>query len=289
MTEGLQILMSWRWLLFPLFLVLLGVGELFSVLRPLQQARWPRWRTHLALALVNTFLNRLLLGAFLLAAAELSASKQWGLLHLFDGPALLEFGLAVMLLDLGMYVQHLMFHQLPGLWQCHRVHHSDLDMDVSTALRIHPLEILISLGFKVLWVLVLGAPLWAVIAYELILSLSPLLYHANIHLPQRWERFWGFLIMTPRLHQVHHSSVRSEANSNYGVMTTLWDRLFGTFVSEASQDPEEMEMGLLTWRSPQQLGFKALLFQPFAARLSRSSPAPSARSTASLRDRGLKG
>ena len=169
---------------------------------------------------------------------------------------------SMLLLDLAIYVQHIMFHAVPGLWRLHRMHHADLDYDATTGLRFHPVEILISMGIKLAMVAALGPPAVAVLLFELILNATALFNHANIDLPRSVDRWLRWIVVTPDMHRVHHSSDPRETNSNYGFNLPWWDRLLGTYIAQPAKGHDDMEIGIEQFRTNRDLWLDRMLIQP---------------------------
>jgi sterol desaturase/sphingolipid hydroxylase (fatty acid hydroxylase superfamily) len=195
--------------------------------------------------------------------ALIAAEKGWGLFPLLGLPAWAAILLGVIVLDLVIYAQHVVFHHVPVLWRLHRMHHADLDIDVTTGVRFHPLEILISLGIKIATVAVLGVPAPAVLIFEVLLNATSMFNHSNVALPRWLEPAARWVVVTPQMHQVHHSIVRAETDSNFGFNLPWWDRLFGTYRAEAAAGEEKMVIGLPIFRDVAETRIVRLLTQPF--------------------------
>lgn len=190
---------------------------------------WHRWPTNLGLSVLGLILVRFTVGALALGAAGWAQTHGWGVFNSLKLHPIAGGILAFFLLDLGIYGQHVATHALPALWRLHRVHHADLDMDVSTAVRFHPLELLLSMAYKAALVLLLGAAPLAVLAFELTLSLGALFTHANGRMAEGWDRTLRWVFVTPEMHAIHHSDRPPEANSNFGFSFSWWDRIFRTY------------------------------------------------------------
>lgn len=216
---------------------------------PERTEKQPRRRqiTNLSLTLINTLALRLVPGMTAVAAAALAAQKEWGLFHLIKPGLGASIVFSILVLDAGVYLQHLAFHRFPLLWRIHRVHHCDPQLDATTALRFHPAEILPSSAYKFILVLILGAPLIAVIIFEALLNASAIFNHANIHLPRRLDRILRRLIVTPNMHSSHHSPEPKFTNSNYGFFLSIWDRLFGTY---SPYNEQADQIGLKEFKRP---------------------------------------
>ncbi len=232
-------------------------------LRPTSQPRIRRWVENLGMGVVDTLVLRLLLPVLAVGVALVSAEQGWGLLHYLAWPYAVELAWSLLILDLAIYLQHVAMHKVPLLWRLHRVHHSDLDLDTTTALRFHPLEIVLSMLFKMLLVVTFGIPAAAVIAFEVILNATALFNHGNVSLPAPLERLIRLFVVTPDMHRVHHSWYREETDSNFGFNLTLWDRLFHTYRAQPRDGHLGMTIGLHTLRERRWLSLHWLLLQPF--------------------------
>jgi sterol desaturase/sphingolipid hydroxylase (fatty acid hydroxylase superfamily) len=244
------------------FLGLFAVFALWEALAPALLRRLPRgrrWGTNLVLVAIDTAALRLLAVALPLLAVGAAVDAQaqgWGLFNALGWPGALEGVLAVLLFDLCIWAQHLVTHKVPLFWRFHRVHHADREMDVTTAVRFHPVEILASMGVKIGLVYALGPSPWAVLAFEVLLSGTALFSHANLALPERVERALRLVIVTPAMHLVHHSDRREEHDANYGFCLSVWDRLFGTM-----RAGRQGQTGLGWAEGPERLGWS--LWLPF--------------------------
>ncbi|QBF30148.1 sterol desaturase family protein [Thalassococcus sp. S3] len=252
----------------------LGLFALFALTESLaprrvrQQTRARRWRTNMSITILNTLLLRALaFGLPLLAVgAAIDAERNgWGLFNQTALPVWLEFIAAILILDFAIWAQHLITHKVPLLWRLHRVHHADRDMDVTTAVRFHPVEIALSMILKIGLVYLLGPAALAVIVFEILLNGTAMFNHANIRLPLWLDRAVRLVLVTPDMHRVHHSVHRSEHDSNYGFALSIWDRMFGTYIAQPSKGHDGMEVGL-NWQDdrPARLGWS--LWLPFARR-----------------------
>lgn len=216
--------------------------------RRLTVRKAPRWASNLALVALNIGLTRLVVPVSAVATALYTESRRWGALQLTDWPLAVEFILAVVVLDLAIYLQHVMFHAVPALWRLHLVHHADLDIDVTTGLRFHTLEILLSALYKLVWVVVLGPPPSAVLAFEVLLNATAMFNHSNVRLPLRCDAILRWILVTPDMHRVHHSCLPAESNTNFGFNLPWWDRLLGTYRAEPQEGHEAMTLGLASPR-----------------------------------------
>lgn len=240
-------------------------------------ARPQRWLKHLGLAAIGALLVRIALPIAAVGTALHAQAQGLGLSHLLfpaPRPLLLELALGLacwLILDAAIYLQHRVFHAWPPLWRLHRVHHSDVEFDTSTAIRFHPLEIALSMAIKMALVLALGAPAWAVLLFELSLSLSALWTHANLHLPDPLDRRLRWLLVTPDMHRIHHSVRPHETDSNFGFCLSLWDRLFASYRAASEAPQQQMAIGLDEFRSPRSQKLLALLALPFRRRDTEAS------------------
>jgi len=224
-----------------------------------RRARWPH---NLGLLLVDVALVRVFAPGAAIAVAMTAAGSGWGLLNALALPGWSAIAAGIALLDLAIYFQHVMFHAVPALWRLHRVHHADLDFDVTTGARFHPIEILISTAVKCAAIAALGAPVISVFVFEILLNATAMFNHANASLPQRLERWLRWLVFTPDMHRVHHSVRYEESSSNFGFNLPWWDRLFGTYRAQPRLGHAVMTIGVDAFRSSQDLRLDRLLVQP---------------------------
>lgn len=249
-----------------IFLGLFAVLASLEALMPRRartQPRSTRWVTNWSVTLLNTVTLRLLALALPLLAvgAAVDAEAQgWGLFNLLDLPLWFEIILVILILDFAIWLQHLITHKIPLLWRLHRVHHADVDMDVTTAIRFHPVEIALSMLLKIGAVYLLGPAAIAVVIFEVILNGTAMFNHSNLALPQWLDRTLRRVLVTPDMHRVHHSVHRHEHDSNYGFSLSLWDRLFGTYIAQPAQGHDDMQVGL-EWQDdrPSKLGWSLAL------------------------------
>ncbi len=261
------------------FLVILALVAGWEMIIPRRRrvlTRTRRWPQNLGFSVVNTLSLRLFLPGAAIGLATLADVKGWGLFHSVALPFWLAVVLSLLLLDLTIYLQHVMFHALPLLWRVHRVHHTDMDFDVTTALRFHPVEILLSMLIKLAVIALLGAPALAVLVFEIILNATAMFNHANASLPAGIERIARLVVVTPDFHRVHHSVLTAETNSNFGFNAPWWDRLFGTYRAQPAAGHDHMRIGLEDFRDPAQERLDRLLTQPLI-RPTQNLPMPDAR------------
>ncbi len=258
---------------------LLALWEYWRPRRALSQLKRARWLANLSLVVVDAIVLRLMGGIVAFAAAVYVQQQGWGWLNNVIWPYWLEFIVALVLLDFALYLQHFATHRLPILWRLHRVHHTDLDIDLTTGVRFHPIEIGLSMLYKIALVMALGVTPWAVLVFEIILNAASLFNHSNIYIPEKIDRQVRRFIITPDMHRVHHSTRVSETNSNFGFSISLWDRACGTYCKAPALGQLGMEIGLKEYRDPRRLGFLQLLLLPFHGTLgnySRQKDEPSA-------------
>ena len=222
-----------------------------------------RWPSNLGIVAVNTVVLRLVFPAAAVGMALLAEARGWGLFQALEAPTWLAIAASVILLDLAIYFQHVLFHAVPALWRLHRMHHADLEFDVTTGLRFHPIEILLSMGIKLGVVAVLGAPAVAVLVFEVLLNATSMFNHGNVWLAARLDRAFRWIVVTPEMHRVHHSIVPRETNSNFGFNLPWWDRLFGTYRAQPAAGHEGMTIGIAQFREPSELRLDRMLIQPF--------------------------
>jgi sterol desaturase/sphingolipid hydroxylase (fatty acid hydroxylase superfamily) len=252
-----------RLMVFLGILVLVAAWEAIAPRRRRQVARWMRWPSNLGIVVLNTALVRLSFPVGAVALALLCEQRGWGLLNSVELPRWVAIVVAVLALDLAIYLQHVLFHAVPALWRLHRMHHADLDLDVTTGARFHPIEILASMVVKLAVVTALGAPAEAVLAFEILLNATSMFNHANICMPARVDGVLRWIVVTPDMHRVHHSIVPQETNSNFGFNMPWWDRLFGTYRAQPAVGHEAMTIGIRQFRTAREQWLDRMLTQPF--------------------------
>ena len=252
---------------FGVFLMM-AVWEVIAPRRQLTQSKPVRWANNLGLVVLNTIILRLIFPAAAVGMAAFTAKNGWGIFNYFTLPFPLVVFLSIIALDMIIYLQHVMVHAVPTLWRLHRVHHADLDYDVTTGARFHPLEIILSMLIKFAAIIVLGAPVFAVIVFEIVLNAVAMFNHGNVGLPLGLDRALRLLIVTPDMHRVHHSTEDNETNSNFGFNLSLWDRLFGTYIDQPRKGHIGMDIGIHTYRDPKQATWiTGLLALPFVGKI----------------------
>jgi sterol desaturase/sphingolipid hydroxylase (fatty acid hydroxylase superfamily) len=218
---------------------------------------------------MDSIVVRLVFPSVLVGTALLIQQREWGLFNQFELSYLLKILFSVLILDLAIYLQHVMFHSIPLLWRLHMVHHSDMDIDVTTGVRFHPIEIVLSMMIKIIVVILIGAPAIAVLIFEVLLNGTSMFNHGNVRYSQQIDSFLRFLVVTPEMHRVHHSTIRWETNSNLGFNFPWWDRLFGTYRPQPAQGHLEMIIGLDQYKEPQKLTLPWLIVLPFIGKLGK--------------------
>ena len=245
-------------------LTLMALWEIAAPWRGAQK-RPVRWPGNLGIVVLDSLLVRLVFPLTATGVALLAEARGWGLMNVFGVPAVIGIFLSVLVLDLAIFLQHVAFHRVPLLWRLHRMHHADPVLDVTTGLRFHPFEILVSMAIKFAVVLALGAPALAVVIFEVLLNATAMFNHANVRLPSGIERRLRWILVTPDMHRVHHSVLRPETDSNYGFNLPWWDRLFGTYRQRPEAGPEHVQIGIGVFDQDIDQRLDRLLAQPFRA------------------------
>jgi sterol desaturase/sphingolipid hydroxylase (fatty acid hydroxylase superfamily) len=249
--------------------IVMAVWELLAPRRPQAVARNWRWPNNLGVVAVDVLLVRVLLPITAVGLALIAEAHGIGLFNMIALPTWASIVLSVMLLDLAIYLQHVLFHAVPALWRLHRMHHADLEFDVTTGLRFHPIEILLSTGIKLVVVAALGTPAAAVLIFEVLLNATSMFNHSNIRVPAQIDRILRWFVVTPDMHRVHHSILRRETNSNFGFNLPWWDRLLGTYRAQPAAGHEAMTIGIEQFREPRELALDRMLLQPFRGDVGR--------------------
>lgn len=244
-------------------LLLLAMLECTAPRRSLTVSKAARWFANLGIVTLGTLIVRFLFPVLPAGFALLCSREGWGLLNAYPVPYEAAVLIGVVLFDLFIYVQHVLFHHLPALWRLHMIHHADLDFDLTTGIRFHPLEIVLSMGIKLGLVYLFGPPAVSVILFEILLNATAMFSHSNLRLPLGLDGVLRLLVVTPDMHRVHHSVVIRERNSNFGFNLSVWDRLFGTYRPQPERGHEGMTIGLANFRDPSRLGLLQLLVLPF--------------------------
>ncbi len=249
------------------FLVVMAVWEILQPRRALTQSKGKRWFVNLAITVVDMAFVRYTLGAAAVSMAVYAQSSGWGFLNGLQIHGAAAFLITIVVMDMAIYLQHVMSHALPIFWRLHRVHHTDLDYDVTTGLRFHPFEIFISMIYKVALAAALGANPLGMVVFEVILNSSSQFNHGNVRIPKAVDRILRLFIVTPDMHRVHHSWKIKETNSNFGFFLTWWDRLLGTYRDQPDDGHKEMTIGLMEYRDIEKLSILNLLMMPFQKKI----------------------
>lgn len=245
-------------------LTLMAAWEVVAPRRVRSLPRAARWPANLGIVVLNTVLVRLLLPTAAVGVALSAEAHGWGLFNHYALPSWAALVGGIVLLDLVIYLQHVMFHAVPALWRLHRMHHADLDIDVTTGARFHPVEILLSMLIKFAAIAALGVTPAAVVLFEVLLNATSMFNHANARIPRAIEPVLRWLIVTPDMHRVHHSIERDETDSNFGFNLPLWDRLFGTYRAQPRAGHPAMTIGIPDFRDPGQCSrLPGMLALPF--------------------------
>jgi sterol desaturase/sphingolipid hydroxylase (fatty acid hydroxylase superfamily) len=247
----------------------MAIWEFIAPRRALTVSKVVRWSNNLGLVFLNSFILRLLFPAAAVGMAAFASEQNWGLLNYYDVPAMTAILVSVIAMDFVIYLQHVMVHAVPVLWRLHRVHHADLDYDVTTGARFHPIEIILSMLIKFATILLLGPPVVAVVIFEVMLNATAMFNHSNVRLNLTLDKFLRLLLVTPDMHRVHHSIEDDETNSNFGFSLPWWDRLFGTYRAQPRAGHENMTIGIRTFREPKMSSWiSGMLIMPFIGKLS---------------------
>lgn len=243
--------------------VMMAVWERVAPRRQATTPKSKRWMVNLGLVSFNTIFTRLVLASGALGAAVLAGEGKVGFFQQVDWPWWVKLNLAVIMLDLVVYFQHVVMHAVPILWRLHMVHHSDMDFDVTTGVRFHPLEIALSMFIKIGTVILIGASPAAVLMFEILLNATSMFNHSNVRIPVAVDRMLRWIVVTPDMHRIHHSVIPRETNRNFGFNLPWWDRMLGTYQSKPSVGHEEMTIGLEQYRDPSRLTWLSLVALPF--------------------------
>lgn len=237
--------------------------ELMAPRRDLSTSKAMRWLTNIGIVVINTIVVRLLFSAAAVGTAIIASQRNWGIINILEWPAWFAMPFAVITLDFIIYLQHVMFHAVPVLWRLHMVHHADLDLDVTSGARFHPIEIVLSMGIKLPAVVLIGASAEAVVIFEVLLNATAMFNHSNVRIPKQLDLLLRWIIVTPDMHVIHHSVKREETNRNFGFNLPWWDRLLGTYLPEPQKGYLGMTIGLEQFRNPARLGLSKILLLPF--------------------------
>lgn len=267
-TYILQHELTLRLGVFSGILLLMALWEILAPRRDLVVSKPRRWLSNLAIVFLNSLLLRWLLPMTAVAFAVYAQQQAWGIFNRVAAPHWLAVPGSVVLLDLAIYLQHVMVHAVPALWRLHRVHHADRDFDVTTGARFHPLEILLSMGIKFSVIALLGAPAVVVVVFEVLLNAMSMFNHSNVRLPALLDRVLRILVVTPDMHRVHHSIEDHETNSNFGFNLSLWDRLLGTYKDQPDAGHKAMTIGIRDFSAPRLVcDLPGMLILPFLGKI----------------------
>lgn len=250
-------------------LTIMALWEIVAPKRALTVSKALRWTNNLGLVFFNSFIVRLIFPAAAVGVAAFAADQGWGLLNYYSIPFTLSVVLSIIAMDFIIYLQHVLVHAVPVLWRLHRVHHADLDYDVTTGARFHTIEIILSMLIKFATIVVLGPPVVAVIIFEVVLNAMAMFNHGNVGLPKGLDKLLRWFIVTPDMHRVHHSIEDDETNSNFGFNLSWWDRLFGTYRDQPRGGHQGMTIGIRKFRETKQASWiTGMLAMPFIGKIS---------------------
>lgn len=242
---------------------ILAACEYFVPRRELKPVKARRWTTNAAIVIIDSILVRLLFKTAAVGGALWAAEAGFGLFNQMAAPYWLAFTVTILVLDFAVWLSHVASHKIPLFWRIHRMHHSDVDIDVTTAIRFHPVEIILSMVWKYSVVLALGAPAAAVLVFEIILNGGAMFNHSNLKLPMAVDRVLRWFVVTPDMHRVHHSVDRRETDSNYGFNFSFWDRIFATYIDQPEKGHDGMSIGISEWQDERPTGLAWTLSVPF--------------------------
>jgi sterol desaturase/sphingolipid hydroxylase (fatty acid hydroxylase superfamily) len=245
----------------------MAIWEIRRPRRPLSQSKLLRWSNNLAIVVLNSLVVRFLFPTAAIGVALLAEQQGWGLLNYFQISPWLAIIAAVILLDGIIYFQHVLFHAVPSLWRLHRMHHTDLDLDVTSGARFHPIEIALSMLIKFAAIVALGAPAVAVLIFEVLLNGMAMFNHSNVRLPAKVDRYLRYLIVTPDMHRIHHSVIENETNSNFGFNLSIWDRFLGTYIQQPEHGHTGMQIGICDMQDTRFLKLHWMLILPFMGKI----------------------
>ena len=249
-------------------LAVMAIWEVLAPRRALTVSKLVRWTNNLGLVFFNSFVVRILFPTAAVGVAVMAAENQWGLFNLVEMPVWFAVLASIVIMDFVIYLQHIMVHAVPLFWRLHRVHHADLDYDVTTGARFHTLEIILSMLIKFATILLLGPPVVAVIIFEVLLNAMAMFNHGNVGLPKTLDNFLRWFLVTPDMHRVHNSIEDDETNSNFGFNLSWWDRLFGTYRDQPRAGHIDMTIGIHNYTEPKQCSWiSGMLAMPFIGKV----------------------
>ena len=250
-------------------LIVMALWEVVAPRRALTVSKTIRWVNNLGLVFFNSFLLRVIFPAAAVGMATFANANGWGIFNYYEVPFWVTVVASIIIMDFIIYLQHIMVHAVPALWRLHRMHHADLDFDVTTGARFHPLEIILSMLIKFATIVVLGPPVIAVVIFEVVLNATAMFNHSNVRMPLGLDRVLRWIVVTPDMHRVHHSIEDDEANSNFGFSLPWWDRLFGTYRDQPRAGHEGMTIGIRKFREVKQVAwFPGMMLLPFKGKIS---------------------
>lgn len=252
-----------RVIIFFIVFIMVASAETVVPRRKLMLSKAHRWFTNIVIVALNPVVVKSIFPILPIGLSILALEKGWGMFNLIDIPHWLKVVVSVMLLDLAVYTQHVLHHSIHILWRLHMVHHADMEIDLTTGLRFHPIEILISMAIKLSVIMALGTPPLAVLIFEVAINATSMFNHGNIHIPVKVDKIIRLLVVTPDMHRVHHSVIVRETNSNYGFNLPWWDRLFGTYRAQPAKGHTNMTIGIASYQNPTKLNLIRLLIMPF--------------------------
>jgi sterol desaturase/sphingolipid hydroxylase (fatty acid hydroxylase superfamily) len=251
-----------RLISFVLVFILIAAWEIMMPRRALTTSKKWRWFNNLSIIAINPYLLNLIFPILAVGMARTAQVNGWGLLNYFNLPYPIALIAGFVVMDLVIYLQHIMFHAVPLFWRLHMVHHADLDIDLTTGLRFHPVEIALSMAVKMMVISALGPPIASVLVFEVVLNGTAMFNHGNIAIPRALDRWLRWFVVTPDMHRVHHSVIIRETNSNYGFNLAVWDRMFGTYQGQPRKGHTDMVIGLAQFRDEKRLTLPWLLILP---------------------------
>ncbi|NAW69921.1 sterol desaturase family protein [Vibrio sp. V27_P1S3P104] len=254
---------TWRLVIFLFVLIACAVWEKLLPRKKRTQAIWLRWINNLGLVGLNSLLVTILMPVVAFSAAQWAQEQQFGLMYWLTVPSWLALLLCLVILDAIIYAQHVLFHYIPSLWRLHRMHHADQDIDVTTGARFHPIEIILSVGIKIIAVVILGASPLTVLLFEIILNASAMFNHSNAKLGLTLDKWLRKVVVTPDMHRVHHSIVPVETHANFGFCLSIWDQWFATYRAQPERGHDKMIIGLPDFQNPREQWLDKMLTQPF--------------------------
>lgn len=252
-----------RVVVFAFVFLTMALLEHFNAKRVRVHSRRLRWFTNGMLLVVDSLALRIFLPVLAVGVADIAGQKGWGILSVLSAPVWLEIILAIIVLDLLVYGQHVATHKFTILWRFHKVHHVDRDIDVTTGIRFHPLEIIFSMLYKMICIVALGPAVVSVIIFEVLLNASAMFNHANVQLPKTIDQYLRKLVVTPDMHRVHHSTIVQETNSNYGFFLSVWDQVFNTYIDQPAEGHTGMRIGVAEYQTAKPTSLWWSLLLPF--------------------------